>query len=315
MKVPAKTHVVDQENVGRRLDNYLLTIIKNAPKSYIYRIIRRGEVRVNGGRKKAETKLQLDDRVRVPPHQASSASDPVISQLWRRTLLEAVRFEDEDIVVLDKPAGISVHAGTDKDFGVIEILRAAIDPTVALVHRLDKDTSGCLLVAKRASICRHLQAQFRANAVKKTYRALLRGHFERQEIVTQARLSTQRVEAGQAKTRVDRSGKTALSRFRLIRNVGTGVHAGAYVEVSIETGRTHQIRVHAAHLGYPVCADTRYGDRAFNQHMIEKGATRLCLHAAELEFDHPTNGERFTASADEPPDLSKVLKNLSAREN
>ncbi|MGR8948397.1 MAG: RluA family pseudouridine synthase [Gammaproteobacteria bacterium] len=311
MKVPASTHIIGADNAGRRLDNYLQTIVKSVPKSYIYRIIRRGEVRVNGGRKKAGARLQLNDRVRVPPYQESSSTEPVISAAWQQSLAAAICHEDEHLLVINKPAGLAVHGGSGKAFGVIDILHCAIGEHLGLVHRLDKDTSGCLLIAKNPQICRQLQTQFREGVVDKTYRALLRGHFRRSEISTDACLTTQRADAGQAKTRVDVKGKPARSRFRLIENYEAGTAASAYVEVKIDTGRTHQIRVHAAHLGHPVCGDDRYGDTAFNKHMSDMGSKRLFLHAAKLGIVHPDTGKKTTFTATEPADIESFLSSLT----
>ena len=308
----ARTVVVDQENVGRRLDNFLIALLKNTAKSYVYRIIRSGEVRVNGGRKKAHTKLGLNDRVRIPPFKQSTVETPVISASWRNSIREAVLYEDETLAVLNKPPGLSVHAGSGKSFGLIDIVRQELDEKFELAHRLDKDTSGCILLGKSPSATRHLHRQFREGEVNKQYKTLLRGRLPQSKTTVSARLTTQRRDLGEAKTRVSRSGKSAQSSIVRLKVFDAGDRTCSYAEVSIATGRTHQIRVHAAHIGHPVAGDPRYGDVGFNQAMEGLGLGRTYLHAARMRFKHPIHGRDVSVSVEEPEQLRQVLGNLGS---
>ena len=222
-------------------------------------------------------------------------------------------FEDDDLLVFDKPAGIAVHRGSGLNFGVIDVLHQTFGTHLELVHRLDKDTSGCLLVAKSPSVGRTLQALFREGKVKKSYRCLVKGHFSRREISCDARLKTQRKDLGQAKTQVDPNGKRARSIFRRLGNYLADDVACAHLEVEIETGRTHQIRGHAAYLEHPIAGDTRYGDQSFNHHLASLGLSRMYLHASTLDFLHPTQQGRLSISAAEAPELVQFLSKLNGK--
>ena len=314
MSKTAQTLIIDAEHAGRRLDNYLMGVLKNLPKSYVYRIIRSGEVRVNGGRKKANARLELDDKVRIPPFRQATRDRPVISSQWCESARQRVLYEDADCLVFDKPAGLAVHGGSGLDFGVIDILRRTFGDQLELVHRLDKGTSGCRLVAKSAQVGRTLQALFRDGLVLKQYRCLVKNHFPTGGLVCDAPLATQRQDSGQAKTRVDRNGKRAHTEFSLLENLASGELACAHLEVAIDTGRTHQIRVHAAHLNHPLAGDQRYGDPVFNAGLKVLGLTRMYLHASRLEFRRPSQQGLVKVTADEPPELTRILTRLLQRE-
>ena len=314
MSNTAQTLVIDSEHAGRRLDNYLMGVLKNLPKSYVYRIIRSGEVRVNGGRKKANTRLELDDKVRIPPFRQATRDQPVISAQWSESARQRILYEDADCLVFNKPAGIAVHGGSGLDFGVIDVLRRTFGDHLELVHRLDKGTSGCLLVAKSARVGRELQALFRDGLVLKRYLCLVKNHFPSDGLVCEAPLVTQRQESGQAKTRIDAHGKRAETEFSLIENLSSGELACAHLEVTIKTGRTHQIRVHAAHLNHPLAGDQRYGDPGFNASLKALGFTRMYLHASRLEFRHPSQHRRVTVTADESSELRQILTYLAQTE-
>lgn len=280
---------VDQDLAGQRIDNYLITLLKGVPKSRIYRIIRKGEVRVNKKRVDASYKLQSGDIIRVPPIRLEEREDPLVSNLPRadsklRQLIEsAIIFEDNTLLVLNKPSGMAVHGGSGVSWGVIELLRHLYPdhPYWELVHRLDRDTSGCLLVAKRRSRLRSLHAFFRERAGFKCYFAIVKGQFKsRKTVIVNQPLHRDTLPNGERIVYINPEGKSAHSEFNLIEQFKDC----ALVRVVIKTGRTHQIRVHAAYLGHPILNDDKYGDRDFNKSMSQRtGVKRLCLHARELE--------------------------------
>lgn len=265
---------------------------------------------MNGGRKKAASRLKVEDKVRIPPFRAASRNAPVISEKWIRTIAERVLYEDSHLLVIDKPAGIAVHSGSGLKFGVIDVLKQVYGETLELAHRLDKDTSGCLLVAKSAVVCRQLQEMFRNGTVTKQYHCLVKGRLTLAEISCDARLTTQRQEEGEAKTKVDPSGKTARTNFRLMQNFRLNGADCALLDVSIETGRTHQIRVHAKHLGHPIAGDRRYGDPAFNSLVAKWSLPRMYLHASRLQFSHPIEQGTLDVQAPPPLDCANFLAHL-----
>lgn len=286
---------------GMRLDNYLLRELKGVPRSRVYRLIRRGQVRVNSGRAKPHTKLAVGDRVRVPPVRQAPKDDPGRPP---DGLLERVRAavaeETPDWLLIDKPAGLAVHAGTGLRFGVIEVLRAdRPDEYLELVHRLDRDTSGCLLVARNRPALTALRRALRDPAADKRYLALLAGAWEGGPRDVDAALVRDREIGGERLSAVAEEGKSAHSRFVPRERFRDAVLA----EVAIATGRTHQIRVHAAHLGHPVAGDDKYGDRDFDRRMRGLGLKRLFLHAASLSLP----GIDRTLAAPLPPELEAVL--------
>jgi 23S rRNA pseudouridine955/2504/2580 synthase len=309
-KPVARQAEIDESSAGQRLDNYLLGALKGVPRSHVYRLIRSGQVRVNSGRVTPKHRLKAGDRVRVPPVavRAPAPASPSASLSW---LAERIVFEDHRLLVLDKPAGLAVHGGTGVALGCIEALRA-LRPELKeleLVHRIDRATSGCLLVAKRRSALRTLHALLRDGKVDKHYLTLVQGRWREPVAEVSAPLVTKRG-AGESRVRVASGGKAASSSFRLLETIG---RTASLLDVSIATGRTHQIRVHAAHLGHPVAGDERYGEPEFNDAMRRFGLRRMFLHSHSVAFVWPESGEEFSISVPLPRELEAVLTALRAR--
>ncbi len=302
---------IDAERAGQRLDNYLLGELKGVPRSHVYRLIRSGQVRVNSGRTSPSYRLQAGDRVRVPPVGVRPPAEPVATPDRLNWLAERIIYEDTKLLVLDKPAGLAVHGGSSVSLGCIEALRLLRPQSkdLELAHRLDRGTSGCLLLAKRRSALRVLHALLREGEVDKRYLTLVQGRWPDGKSEIDAPLVTRRV-GGEARVKVDEAGKEARSTFRVVDRFGK---TASLLEVSIDTGRTHQIRVHAAHAGHPVAGDERYGDKDFNEYLKAFGLTRMFLHAHALSFDWPDTGEPFAASAPLPAELKAVLTALEAK--
>ena len=308
---PARHRDIDAERAGQRLDNYLLGELKGVPRSHVYRLIRSGQVRVNSGRTRPSYRLQAGDRVRVPPVGLRPAVPATATPDRLEWLSERILYEDSRILVLDKPAGLAVHGGSNVSLGCIEALRLLRPDSkdLELAHRLDRDTSGCLLLAKRRSALRMLHELLREGRVDKRYLTLVKGPWPEGTTKIDAPLVTRRV-GGEARVKVDESGKESRSTFRLVDRFGK---TASFLEVSIDTGRTHQIRVHAAHAGHPVAGDERYGDKDFDEYLKSFGLTRMFLHAHSLSFDWPDTGEPFNASAPLPEDLKSVLTALDVK--
>jgi len=310
-KASARQAQIDESAAGQRLDNYLLGALKGVPRSHIYRLIRSGQVRVNSGRVTPKHRLKAGDRVRVPPvslRAPTPASSAGGSLAW---LEQRIVYEDARLLVLDKPAGLAVHGGTGVALGCIEALRA-LRPEIKeleLVHRLDRATSGCLLVAKRRSALRTLHALLREGEVDKRYLTLVQGRWREGVAEISAPLVTKRG-AGESRVRVATGGKAARSSFRLLETIG---RTASLLEVSIATGRTHQIRVHAAHLGHPVAGDERYGDPEFNAELRRFGLRRMFLHSQSVAFVWPESGEAFSIRVPLPQELDAVLIALGAQ--
>jgi len=302
---------IDAERAGQRLDNYLLGELKGVPRSHVYRLIRSGQVRVNSGRTSPSYRLQAGDRVRVPPVGTRSDARPAATPDRLAWLGERIIYEDARVLVLDKPAGLAVHGGSGVSLGCIEALRLLRPEAkdLELAHRLDRDTSGCLLLAKRRSALRVLHELLREGQVDKRYLALVKGRWPEGKSTIDAPLVTHRV-GGEARVKVDESGKEARSHFRVVDRFGK---TATLLEVSIETGRTHQIRVHSAHAGHPVAGDERYGDKDFDEYLKSFGLTRMFLHAHSVSFDWPESGEPFSASAPLPEELKSVLTALETK--
>ncbi|MGH8503654.1 MAG: RluA family pseudouridine synthase [Gammaproteobacteria bacterium] len=294
---------VDRTEAGQRIDNFLLRRLKGVPRSHIYRILRSGEVRVNKARVKPAYRLMADDCIRIPPVRVA-ARDPKAAPDAPR-LEAAVLLEDDDLLVLNKPAGLAVHGGSGVDYGVIEILRQARPhaPLLELAHRLDRGTSGCLMIAKSRPMLNALHRLLHGGGIDKCYLALVSGGWAggaREVTAALERLpGHSRVTAGQR-------GKDATSLFTPV----TRFDRSTLLEVATLSGRTHQIRVHAAHLGHPIAGDDRYGDHGFNREMRKYGLRRLFLHAARLEFQRPDTGRRYRIEAPLDPRLARVLENL-----
>jgi len=297
---------IDEESAGQRLDNFLITRLKGVPKSRIYRIIRKGEVRVNKGRISIKYRLVCGDRVRIPPVRMTEKSESVFVKTALKLSLENdILFEDEFLIALNKPSGFAVHGGTGVDSGVIEALRVLRPDArfLELVHRLDKETSGCLLIAKKRSALRALHELFRGEGIEKTYLALLVGCWQRKKQWVDVPLLKNVAKSGERMVIVSKTGKQAQTFFRRIQRFQNAT----LVEASPKTGRTHQIRVHAAHLGHPIVGDGRYGEDKINQQFKQKGYKRLFLHAKKLSFPHPNTGEIMTFEAPLPLVLTTLL--------
>lgn len=302
---------VTAAEAGQRLDNFVLKRLGDVPRSRVYRVIRKGEVRVNGRRAGPETRLKAQDRIRLPPVRTLPPAEPgrPAPDLLAR-IQAAVIYEDKRLLVLDKPAGVAVHGGSGVSSGVIEALRALRpQESLELVHRLDRDTSGCLLVARDSATLRVLHALLRENGFEKRYLALLRGRWELGEKRIDVPLRTDTRVGGERTVRADASGKPSTSRFRPVQFFG---RVATLVEVELDTGRTHQIRVHAAHAGHPVAGDAKYGDAAFNRELRAAGLTRMFLHASSLSFTWPQGGQ-FSVNAPLSPELAAVLEQLATK--
>ncbi|NNI54911.1 23S rRNA pseudouridine(955/2504/2580) synthase RluC [Pasteurella multocida] len=302
-----KMLTISEDEAGQRIDNYLLAKLKGVPKSLIYRILRKGEVRVNKGRIKPEYKLQANDIVRVPPVRVSEKEHaPISTKLNKVSQLEKqILFEDECLLVLNKPSGIAVHGGSGLSFGVIEALRTLRPDArfLELVHRLDRDTSGILLVAKKCSALRSLHEQLREKTVQKNYLALVRGQWQSHCKVVKAPLLKNELSSGERIVRVSEQGKPSETRF----SIEERYEYATLVKASPVTGRTHQIRVHTQYAGHPIALDDKYGDKHFDEQMTQLGLTRLFLHAFSIRFEHPKTGETLRINAPLDPEMKKIL--------
>ncbi|MDF1484338.1 RluA family pseudouridine synthase [Ramlibacter sp. H39-3-26] len=319
-KAPAvRTVVADENAAGQRLDNFLLRQLKGVPKTHVYRIIRSGEVRVNKGRAAADTRLAAGDEVRLPPVRVSGAAVQKAAQPAPGREFP-VLFEDEHLLAIDKPAGVAVHGGSGVDFGVIEQMRRARPGAkfLELVHRLDRETSGILLVAKKRSALTHLQNQFRERETGKTYLALVTGEWPARKKVIDQPLrkyllpaAAGSADAGERRVRVttpeDPEGLRSVTLVRVRSTIGAqakrGLPAFSLLEVTIKTGRTHQIRVHLSANGHPIAGDDKYGDFDLNRRLQKAGLKRMFLHAWRLRFAHPATGDAIELLAPLPAEL------------
>jgi len=305
-KSAVSLRTVSDEEAGQRIDNFLLRHFKSVPRSRVYRLLRKGEVRVNRKRVEAEYRIQAGDSVRLPPVRIE-AEDAV--RLPSSSLLElvegAVIFQDKHLLVIDKPAGVAVHGGSGMSFGVIEALRASRPrETLELVHRLDRDTSGCLLVARDRPTLTALHALIRNGGMHKTYLALVAGSWQLGTKRVDAPLATDNRQHGERHVRVAAAGKDSVSVFKPIQFFGS---LATLMEVDIPTGRTHQIRVHASFAGHPLLGDDKYGDREKNAALKQHGLKRTFLHAQSVAFEWPGSDVPFHVSAPLPAELSSVL--------
>jgi 23S rRNA pseudouridine955/2504/2580 synthase len=297
---------VGEDGAGQRIDNYLLKRLKGVPKSHIYRILRSGEVRVNKGRVAADRRLALGDQVRVPPIRVSEKSE---GQVVPAREFEVV-FEDETMIVIDKPAGVAVHGGSGVDFGVIEQLRRARPQArfLELAHRLDRETSGLLLIGKKRSALTRLHDMFREGSIDKRYFALVKGHWRDKLRNVKFPLLKYLTPEGERRVRVSAEGKEAHSIMRLQGRYQTPLGKFSLLEVELRTGRTHQIRVHLAHLGFPILGDEKYGDFSLNKDLQKMGLKRMFLHAASMRLPHPLSGEGLMLKASLPDELEAFLR-------
>ncbi len=296
---------IDEFSQGQRLDNFLVKILKGVPKSHIYRVIRKGEIRVNKGRKKAEYKLQLDDVVRIPPIRVSESGQVQASDSLKQLLTDSILYEDKGLLIINKPSGLAVHSGSGVTIGVIEALRSMYKDPVELVHRLDRATSGVLLIAKKRNVLKNLHQQLNQHQMEKRYTALVRGTWSKKRHTIDAPLYQ-----NSRYTVVDAKGKQAISHFQPLKNFSQQNFEASLVEVLIETGRTHQIRAHAKHAKHPIAGDDKYGDPSFDKQVKDKGLKRLFLHAHQLTFTNPLTNEIQKVQAPLTPDLQDFLKKL-----
>ncbi len=301
---------ISHEEEGQRLDNYLIRILKGVPKSHIYRIIRGGEVRINKKRAQVSSRLHAGDLVRIPPIRTSESKEVFVGDALAKRLNECIIFEDPCLLVLNKPAGIAVHGGSGLSLGVIEALRKTRPdlPYLELVHRLDKDTSGCLLLAKKRSTLRSIQALLEAREVQKTYWALLTHPWEgKKKVTVNASLEKNTLKSGERVVTVSSEGKASATDFKLLENY----QQACWVEASPKTGRTHQIRVHSAYLGHVIVGDEKYGSLAGEVEGIDNHQNRLYLHARSIQFN--LNGAKQLFQADVDDRFANTLKQLRAR--
>jgi len=296
---------------GQRLDNYLITQLKGVPRSRVYNLVRRGEVRINMGRVAPGYRLRSGDKVRVPPVRTAPPRAAEGGGSAQREF--EILFEDEYLLVLNKPAGLAVHAGSGVRSGLIEMLRDGRSdaPFLELAHRLDRDTSGCLLVAKRRDVLVALhdalrRSEGRSQDIRKYYLALVTGRWEHGTRSIVSELRKNRLRGGERVSAVAAGGREAESRFRPVKILGRA----SLVEIELRTGRTHQARVHAAQLGHPVAGDRKYGDKARNSEMRRYGLRRMFLHAQRLRFRHPVTGVMVDTTAPLPADLAHVIEKL-----
>ena len=300
---------VGDEAAGQRIDNFLARILKGVPKSHVYRILRSGEVRLNRGRVGPDARLAAGDVVRVPPvRTAAAAPKPAAPRRFAARIL----YEDDWLVAVDKPPGMAVHGGSGIALGLIELLRASRPQArfLELVHRLDRDTSGVLLIAKKRSALTALHAQLREGRVDKRYLVLVRGPWPEAKRTVEAPLHKFSTRAGERRVRVEGTGRPAATVFRRERTWSRQAPPLALLEAELKTGRTHQIRVHLAHIGHAIAGDDKYGDFAWNRELAHQGLRRMFLHARRLTFAHPASGERLTIDSPLPKDLAAFAEPL-----
>lgn len=305
----ARELIVDDHHAGQRIDNFLISCLKGLPRTRIYRILRRGEVRVNKGRIRQHYRLKSGDVVRIPPVRldappATRGAPQALQSLVEQRIL----YEDRGLIVLDKPSGVAVHGGSGRSHGIIEALRGARGARqyLELVHRLDRETSGCLLIAKRRAVLTALHAAFRRRAVHKRYLVLVKGRWRGGAREVEAGLLRNVLRSGERLVGVNAAGKSGRTRFVPL----AASSPASLVQALPFTGRTHQIRVHATSIGHPVAGDDKYGDKTFNRNMRERGLRRLFLHASGLRFGNPTDGARLSIEAPLPPELAELVVQL-----
>ncbi len=300
--------VTGEESADQRLDNFLFRLLKGVPKSRVYRMLRAGEVRVNGRRVKPDDRLKLGDEVRIPPVRTAAKAEAADLPKIGKSLLGRIIYRDEALLVLDKPAGQAVHGGSGVSLGIIEQLRRELPECkfMELAHRLDRETSGVLLVALKRSALVELHRMLRDGEVRKTYLALATGHWRDKVRDVKLALRKFHSEDGQRQVVVDEEGQYAHTIFRLMNNFTDF----SLLEAELKTGRTHQIRVHLAALQHPIAGDDKYGNFELNRALKKQGLKRMFLHAARVVFKHPLTGQRMELAAPLPADLSKFIDGL-----
>jgi len=292
---------VGEESDGQRLDNFLLRHLKGVPKSHVYRVVRSGEVRVNSGRIKPDYRLQVGDKIRVPPVRVSEPRPSKAKPLYL-----PVVFEDASLIVIDKPSGVAVHGGSGVSFGVIESLRAERPQAkfLELAHRLDRDTSGLLMIAKKRSALVELHRMLRDGEVDKAYLAVVKGSWDRKETELRESLHKYVNAQGERRVSVQEDGKVAITKVKPVKRAAQA----SLLELRLMTGRTHQIRVHLAHAGHPVLGDDKYGDFPLNRALAKEGVKRLFLHASRLSFQHPLQKEKLSFESKLPEEMDAFAK-------
>ncbi len=298
---------VDADYAGQRLDNYLVRELRGVPKTRIYRALRKGEIRVNKGRVKADYRLQAGDTVRLPPLTRVEREPGVAPQSLQQQLAESTVYEDVGLLVVDKPSGLAVHGGSGLNFGLIETLRQMRpqDKYLELVHRLDRDTSGLILIARKPAVLRELHRLLRGDGVDKRYLALVAGSWPRRMQRVEAPLAKNILQSGERMVRVAKEGKPSITEFSVVERF----KGATLIEAKPVTGRTHQIRVHARHAGFPLLGDAKYADDTSEALTRQLGLKRLFLHAAGLRFTLPEQAP-ISLRAELPGDLSKILDKL-----
>jgi 23S rRNA pseudouridine955/2504/2580 synthase len=311
-KSAVELRTISAQEAGQRIDNFLMRHFSRVPRSRVYRLLRKGEVRVNKKRVDAEYRIAAGDEVRLPPVHIDRAEEPGRPSTRLQELIEhAVIFQDKHLLVIDKPAGVAVHGGSGMSFGVIEALRASRPrESLELVHRLDRDTSGCLCVARDRATLVALHALIRDGGMHKTYLALAAGDWQLGTKRIDAPLATDERRQGERHVRVAAAGKESVSVFKPVQFFGK---LATLMQVDIPTGRTHQIRVHAAYAEHPLLGDDKYGDRERNAELKSVGLKRIFLHAQSIAFDWPGSGVPFHASAPLPADLAAVLDAIAQK--
>ncbi len=308
--------IVSEDEQGQRLDNFLLRICKGVPKSHVYRIVRSGEVRVNGRRVEVSYRLQNGDRLRIPPVRIAQRSEELVAGAEIKAELPII-YEDDSLLVVNKPAGIAVHGGSGISFGVIEALRRQRPQArfLELAHRLDRETSGLLLIGKKRSALTALHDMFRegggtGRGADKRYLLLVKGRWMDPVRHVKLPLLKYLLDSGERRVRVSDDGKASHTVFRLLARWENF----SLLEAELRSGRTHQIRVHCAHLGYPIAGDEKYGDFSFNKSLHKAGLKRMFLHARKIGFPHPVTGERLVLESPLPESLDIFLARISEKE-
>lgn len=300
---------IEPDFAGQRIDNYLVTRLKGIPKTHIYRILRKGEVRVNKKRIQPSYRLQEGDQVRLPPLKLDAPqTPPKPNKNLMAILADRILYEDNALLIINKPAGIAVHGGSGVKLGLVEALRCMYPkfPHLELAHRIDLDTSGCLILAKKRSALRELHELLRNGEVNKIYLALTKGHWKTSDLTVDAPLQKNYLAGGERIVKVNKEGKTSLTVFKPIEKYKDST----LMEVILHTGRTHQIRVHAQYRGHPLACDEKYGDKDFNKEIRQTGLKRLFLHSHIIEFTLPSTGKKIKVTAPLDEDLEACLKGL-----
>ncbi len=305
-----KNIIVSEEDQGQRLDNFLARHLKGVPKTRIYKLLRKGEFRVNKGRKKPDYRIQTDDVVRIPPIRVSEENTYKPGAKILDVVLKSIIFEDEGLMVINKPSGLAVHGGSGLNYGLIEALRVLFPnaPYLELVHRLDRDTSGCILIAKKRSRLREIHELIRESRMEKYYQLLVCGKWDERNIKVDAKLEKFTIQGGERMVKVSKDGKPSLTIFRILKRFENAT----LLEADLRTGRTHQIRVHSKHCGNPIAGDEKYGEREVNKELRAFGVKRLFLHAAKIKFVMPSSGKEYLIEAPLPKELENVVSKLES---